>query len=212
MFKDARIVFPKTFDLLQQIQGDPFFDDFFLVGGTALALHIGHRLSIDLDFFSVQAFVNQELESYLVSKFSFQTDYVSKNTLQGFIDGVKIDFITHAYPLVSPLVQENGLRLASLEDIGAMKLNAIARSGNRQKDFYDVYFLLEHLSFNNLLKAYQAKYPSSNPVMALKGIAYFEEIDFEIEKPVLIRRVSFLAVKKRLNEALSQPDFVFTNK
>lgn len=158
LHKSHDIILPETLHLLGQIQQDKVFDEFFLVGGTALALHIGHRLSVDLDFFSLSPFDNQQLEFHLGQQFGFSTDYVAANTLKGYIRNVKIDFLTHAYPLVNPLLREEGLCLASMEDIGAMKLNAIAHSGNRQKDFFDLYFLLEHCSMHTLLDAYQIKY------------------------------------------------------
>jgi len=209
IFKDPKVILPETFGLLHRIQQDSFFDAFFLVGGTALALQIDHRLSIDLDFFTMRPFDNQQVEAYLSEQYRFQTDYVANNTLKGSIQNVKVDFLTHFYPLVKPLVQEDGLSLATLEDIGAMKLNAIAHNGSRQKDFYDLFFLLEHHSLQNLLEAYQTKYSNSNPIIPLKGITWFEDIDFEIEKPMLKRKISFEAVKKRLLEATRHPEKVF---
>lgn len=209
IYNDPDVILPETFNLLRQIQQDAFFDGFFLVGGTALALQIDHRLSIDLDFFSIQPFDNQQVEAHFSEQYGFQTDYVATNTLKGFVQNVKVDFLTHAYPLVKPLLQEDGLSLASLEDIGAMKLNAIAHSGNRQKDFYDLFFLLEHHSLQDLLLAYQTKYSNSNPIIPLKGITWFGDIDFEIEKPMLKRKISFEAVKKRLLESTKKPEKVF---
>lgn len=209
IYKDPDIILPETFDLLHKIQQDTFFSDFFLVGGTALALQIDHRLSIDLDFFSILPFDNQQMETHLSEKYGFHTDYVATNTLKGFVQNIKVDFLTHAYPLVRPLVQEEGLSLASLEDIGAMKLNAIAHSGNRQKDFYDLFFLLECYSLQNLLLVYQTKYSNSNPIIPLKGISWFDDIDFEMEKPMLKRKVTFDAVKKRLLAATQYPEKVF---
>jgi predicted nucleotidyltransferase component of viral defense system len=210
--KGPEVILPETLNLLVQIQQDAFFESFFLVGGTALALQINHRLSIDLDFFSINAFDNHLVEEHLSTKYGFQTDYVATNTLKGFIQNVKVDFLTHAYTLVNPLIKVEGLSLASLEDIGAMKLNVIAHSGNRQKDFYDLFFLLEHHSLQELLLAYQTKYPNSNPVIPLKGITWFEDIDFEIEKPMLKRKVSFVTVQKRLLEASTYPDKVFNTQ
>lgn len=207
--KDPKVILPETLDLLRQIQQDTVLEDFFLVGGTALALQIGHRLSIDLDLFTTQPFDNGQFETYLSETYGFQTDYVATNTLKGFIQNIKVDFLTHAYPLVNSLIVEETLRLASLEDIGAMKLNAIAHSGNRQKDFYDLYFLLEHLALIDLLNAYRIKYPNSNPVIPLKAITWFEDIDFEMEKPMLKRPVSFAKVKERLLAATQTPEKQF---
>lgn len=207
--KDPAVIHPETLNLLVQIQQDAFFEDFFLVGGTALALQIGHRLSIDLDLFSMHPFDNQQLETHLSLKYGFQTDYVATHTLKGFIHNTKVDFLTHPYPLVNPLVQDEGLSLASIVDIGAMKLNAIAHSGNRQKDFFDLYFLLEYHPLRELLDAYQTKYSNSNALIPLKGITWFEDIDFEIEKPMLKKKVTFRSVEKRLLEAVQYPNKVF---
>lgn len=209
IYKDPDVILPETFNLLYEIQQDAFFDGFFLVGGTALALQIDHRLSIDLDFFSLQPFDNQQLEAHLSEQYGFHTDYVATNTLKGFVQNIKVDFLTHAYPLVRSLVHGEGLSLAALEDIGAMKLNAIAHSGNRQKDFYDLFFLLQHHSLQDILLAYQIKYSNSNPIIPLKGITWFDDIDFEMEKPMLKRKVSFELVKKRLLEATQFPEKVF---
>ncbi|MBK8703156.1 MAG: nucleotidyl transferase AbiEii/AbiGii toxin family protein [Saprospiraceae bacterium] len=83
--KTPDVILPETLALLERIQQDAFFDHFFLVGGTALALQIGHRLSIDLDFFSISPFDNLQLESYLAGQYNFSTDYVAVNTLKGYI-------------------------------------------------------------------------------------------------------------------------------
>ncbi|HRK29161.1 MAG TPA: nucleotidyl transferase AbiEii/AbiGii toxin family protein [Chitinophagales bacterium] len=212
LHKCPDVILPQTLYLLEQIQADPFFDDFFLVGETALALHIGHRLSIDLDFFTLTGFDTNLIEAYLNRKYGFATDYVTANTLKGFMKEVKTDFITHAYPLVNPLLTEDGLRLASLQDIGAMKLNAIAHSGNRQKDFFDLYFILEHCPLLALLNAYETKYPNSNPIIPLKAITWFHDIDFVLEKPMLKQKVGFEDVKSRLMAATISPDRVFNSR
>ena len=117
---------------------DDLFKDFFLVGGTALALQIGHRLSIDLDFFSTGSFNEDDLLLAIEDKYNFKLDYRGKNTLKGEIAGVKVDFITHNYPLVKPFLQVDGVPMASLSDIAAMKLNAISGNGAWIKDFVDI--------------------------------------------------------------------------
>lgn len=97
----------------------------------------------------------------------------------------------------------------SKEDIGTMKLNAIAHSGQRLKDFIDIYFLLELVPLDSLLKAYEIKYPNSNLLVPMKGLTYFEDIDYEADPPVLNRKVSIEMVKKRLAEAVERPQKVF---
>ncbi len=209
IIQDADIILPRTLQLLEQLQQDVMFKDYFLVGGTALALQIGHRLSIDLDLFTQTNFDTQILQNHLSINYGFYADFIAPNTLKGFIEDVKVDFITHPYPLVQALIEEEAVRLASIVDIAAMKLNAIAHSGNRQKDFYDMYFLLEQISLKTMLDAFQEKYPRANPVVPLKGLTYFEDIDFEIEYPVLKRQVSFDEVKARLTAATLNPDYVY---
>lgn len=210
IYTEKEVILPETLHVLRELQRDPLLNDFFLVGGTGLALQIGHRLSIDLDFFTERPFDTGQLEAHLANDFAFYTDYLSNNTLKGFIENIKVDFLTHAYPLVKPLIQPGGLRLASIEDIGAMKLNAIAHSGNRRKDFYDMYFILEHLSLDDLLAAYNAKYPRSNPLIPIKALTWFEDVDFEIEKPILKRSVTFKQVETRLLAAIDDPRRIFS--
>lgn len=169
----------ETLELLIEITQDPTLSGFNLAGGTALALYLGHRLSIDLDLFTPQPFDAHVLEEYLIRHYDFQGDYLEKNTLKGNIRGVKIDCITHNYPYIhSPFVTSSGIRLYSMEDIAAMKLSAIADNGTRLKDFIDIACLSTKLSLETMLDAYQTKYQNSNSIRALKGLSYWEDILF----------------------------------
>ena len=209
MYTDPAIIRPETFRLLQTLQSDPELEQHFLVGGTALALFLGHRLSIDLDLFSQRDFHTSKLEEHLQRTYQFYTTGKERNTLRGFIHEVKVDLITHAYPLVEPLVQIKGLRLASRLDIAAMKLNAIASNDTRQKDFFDIYFLLEHYSLDQMLSAYEVKYSLSSPMVPLRALTYFSDVDFDFEPPELIRKVDFTKVKNRLLEAVQSSAKIF---
>ncbi len=203
------VISPSTFALLTRIMRDTRLNDFVLVGGTALALQIGHRLSVDLDLFTQKDFSNQELAEHLSETYTFSTDYVAHNTLKGFVENVKCDFIAHKYAYSSPILIENGIRLASLLDIAALKLNAIAHNGTRYKDFIDMYFLLEQYSLEACLDAFSRKYPTTNPIVALKGLGYFEDINFEFDTPILLKPLAFGEVKQRLLAAMKQPKRVF---
>ena len=150
--------------LLNKIMSDEALDNFILVGGTALALQIGHRISIDIDLFSDVTFNENDLAEYLRAKYRFQLDFITKNTIKGEIDGIQIDFIAHQYPWInSPILAEN-IRTAGVLDVAAMKLNAIAGNGTRLKDFIDIAFLSDKIPFNKMLEAYESKY-NSNPVI-----------------------------------------------
>ena len=87
-----------TLELLNKLMGDGSFSNFVLVGGTALALQIGHRTSVDLDMFSSQPFNTEELADYLRTNYSFELDFISTNTVKGEINGVQVDCIAHQYP------------------------------------------------------------------------------------------------------------------
>lgn len=99
LHKDPFIISPETFQLTQQLQSLPELADFYLVGGTSLALQLGHRNSIDIDLFSQSSFDPAALISTLSKSFHLQVDAESVNTLLTHVNSIKVDFITHAYPL-----------------------------------------------------------------------------------------------------------------
>jgi Nucleotidyl transferase AbiEii toxin, Type IV TA system len=189
---------------------DQTLADFFLVGGTALSLQIGHRMSIDIDLFSRNPFDENAMLNYLENGRSLQLDYFAKNTIKGQIDNVKVDFITHAYPLVSGLLEVDGIRMASVADIAAMKLNAIAGNGTRLKDFIDIAFLSCYLSLNTMVEAYQQKYSLRNPFIILKAISYHADINFNEPIQMIGNSYSWKAIEKRLKEMEKSPAVVFT--
>jgi len=209
LYKSKEIIAPKTWELLLKIQSDKQFKDFFLVGGTALALQIGHRLSIDLDFFSKDSFSSPKLIDYLFKQYQFNLSTSETDTVLGFIENIKVDFLTHPYPLAQSLFITEGIKMASKVDISAMKLHAIALSGQRLKDFIDIYFLLEQLPLASMLEAYQAKYPQSNLMIALKGLTYFDDLDPQIDPPILQSPLPLSDIKNRLFKAVQNPQKVF---
>jgi len=202
LHKDPFIVKPATLKLIQQLQALPEFREFYLVGGTALALQLGHRNSIDIDLFTKNDFTPESLLKFLESAFSIQPSYAAKNTLLSIINSIKVDFICHAYPLVLPPITEEGITFLSLQDIAAMKLNAISNSGKRLKDFIDVYFLLEHFSLHEMIEFYTIKYPRFNPLIALKAISYFDDIDPAIDPPKLKAKLPLSEIKKRIQDSV----------
>ena len=167
---------PATRELLNKLMSDDRLQDFVLVGGTSLALQLGHRLSVDLDLFTNTDFNEDALRSYLVQTYHFQADFMERSTVKGEIDGVQIDCIAHCYPWLKPCRMEDGWRLADLEDIAAMKLNAIAGNGTRIKDFIDVAYLSSVFSLQQMLGFYEQKY-HSNTLMPLKGLIFFDDIN-----------------------------------
>jgi len=139
-----------TLDLIIKLMADENLKEFRLVGGTALALIIGHRISIDIDLFTDKPFDAEKLGSILTAKYKLDSLETDRNTINCFIDDVKVDCIAHCYPWIKPIQEIEGIRMASLEDIAAMKLNAIVQDGSRMKDFIDIYMLLEQQSLCKL--------------------------------------------------------------
>ena len=201
----------RTLELLTRLMKDDALNSFFLVGGTALALQIGHRKSVDLDLFNLSPFDTLPLFEVLSEKYHFEVEFQAKNTLKGTVEGVKIDFITHAYPLVEELNLENGIRFAGIRDIAAMKLNAIVGNGTRLKDFTDVAFLSSHISLEDMLNAYCRKYTSVNPVIAAKAITFFGDIIFNVPIELVHGKFQWKKVENRINQMLRHPDRIFEN-
>lgn len=206
LFKET--VETSTLELLKSIMLDKAFDSFYLVGGTALSLMLGHRKSIDLDFFSINGFDTQELIDHLRLNYKFELDYVSKNTVKGEVEGVQLDFITHQYPLTEEIKEVEGIRMANFLEIAAMKLNAITSNGTRIKDFIDIAFLSSHYSLNNMLNAYEMKY-KSNKIIALKSLTYFSEIN--VYEPIIYlsqKPVSWSIIENRIIEMADKPNSI----
>ena len=198
-----------TLELLKRLMGDERLQGFVLVGGTSLALQMGHRISVDLDLFIEKEFEADELREYLERYYHLQTDYLAFATVKGEIEGVQVDCIAHAYSWLKPFVLEEGVRLASLEDICAMKLNAIAGNGTRIKDFVDVAYLSSMFSLEQMLKFYEEKY-HANPLMPLKGIVYFADINKNA--PVKMangKPLDWKSIEKRLLAMEKFPQRVF---
>ena len=148
-----------------------------LVGGTALSLQIAHRKSTDLDLFSVDKFDVQLALDVLIHQFDFIPSHVTSYSIIGYINGIKIDMIYHPYHWLKPPVVAGPVRLADLDDIVAMKLHAIANSGERPKDFLDIAFLSKFYSYNRMKELALERYPAYDSIMIDKSVNYFNDID-----------------------------------
>jgi hypothetical protein len=189
----------KTLALIKELQSDGELKEFILVGGTALALQIGHRISVDIDLFTQSEFDNDILLEYLEENYAYQVQYQHKNTLKGIIQGVFVDFIRHNYPIIRKEVILEGVRLASPQDIAAMKVNAITGNGSRIKDFIDIYFLLEKLSFSDIITAYKEKYRFRNEFQAVKSLTLFDDVVTENWPNLLLEKdLTFDSVKEKI--------------
>lgn len=200
-----------TLGLLKALQSEPAFISTRLVGGTALSLQIGHRESDDLDLFSVEPLNMSLIQSILINKYEFVPSVIEEKTLIGFVNGVKIDVICHPFPWLEDYISEEGIRVASVADIAAMKMHAIINSSKRPKDFVDIAFLSMRFSYNQLKHLLLKRYPAYDPIMADKAIIYFGDIDDLLVPEIRMLGYSFDfgAIKKRIIKMTDYPDKVY---
>ena len=175
----SETVTSELLELLKTIMSDSLFNDFNLVGGTALSLQIGHRNSIDIDLFGVCSINEEKLIAKIEKLGSFEIFKRSKNIIISSINGVKTDFVNYKYPLLENPQILDGIRFVSKKDIAAMKLNAIMGRGSK-KDFVDLYFLSQEFSLTEMISFYEKKYNDGSVFMLLKSLTYFDDADIQI--------------------------------
>ncbi len=186
--------------LLHSIMLDSVFDDFYLVGGTALALQIGHRKSIDIDLFTGESFDADQISENFCRIYAAKEIELERNTIRAIIDNIKIDVMTHQYPLLEPLEKKDTIRMANLKDIAAMKINAIANRGSK-KDFWDFAALLDFFPAEDMLSFFQSKYSHANVWHAEKSLSYFDDADLEPD-PNDITGKTWEGIKQSINRSL----------
>ena len=189
---------------LKELMNEPILDKFTLVGGTSLALQLGHRLSIDIDLFTDADYgsINfKAIQDMLRKKFnycygecgdivSFGTSYLIGDSKE---DSVKLDLF-YTEPFIRDIKTIDGIRIASLEDIAAMKLNVMG-TGGRKKDFWDINELQSHFSLNQMLDLYEEKYPYDFTREEItKGLNDFTKADDEPD-PICFRNKQWDLIK-----------------
>ena len=166
---------PSTLDLLRRLQRLPDLTSTRLVGGTALALHLGHRKSVDLDMFGTF----DPIVSYrkLLADAGHSVEGAENGTVQSLrVNNVKVDLVNYPYPWLDDAIEEGNIRLAGLRDLAAMKLSAVANRG-RKKDFIDVARLLDVFSLDQMLSLYKEKFSVSELSFPLRGLMYFDDAE-----------------------------------
>lgn len=187
------------FEVLKDLQEKTSAAGFALAGGTSLALRFGHRLSVDLDFFTSAHFEPSTLATHLGIGPDVITGQAA-GTLQLRINDVKIEFLKHAYPQLTDFDTIQGLRFWSLEDVAAMKLNAISNRGSK-KDFYDVAALLDHSPLTAMISHYQSKYRPASLMMVIRSLAWFDDADSEPD-PISLRGDTWPSVMEKVSTAI----------
>lgn len=189
---------PATLELLKKLLAVPGFENLRLAGETSLTLQIGHRTSIDLDLFGL---LDIEPEEVLDAIRSLGTVTVLKNSRNIHIfmlNNIKVDIVNYNYPWLTPTNKTDNLRLASLEDICAMKLAAVAGRGTK-KDFIDVYFLLRSFALQEMFRFYSLKYADASPFMVVKSLLYFDDAEKDPE-PLMFEPFNWEKLKHELQK------------
>ena len=168
---------PKTRLLLEKLSHQSFIADFYLAGGTAMALFLNHRRSDDLDFFSEKEFNQTILIKKLKEIGDFEGFKNAENTIIGKLDGIKISFFTLPYALLEPAEKQENIAIAQLTDLAAMKILAISDRGTK-RDFIDLYWLCQEFKpLEELLSIFQKKFGKYNYNLyhVIKSLVYFED-------------------------------------
>ena len=194
---------PDTLELLKTLMRLPILSDLRLVGGTALALQYGHRRSVDLDFFGhTTENVDELTEAIREEVGHIQTLSATKRIKVYNIQNVKVDIVNYDYPWIDDAVIEGDIRMASPKDIAAMKVNAVIGRGTK-KDFIDIFFLLQHYTFDELLQFYKKKYPDGSEFRALLSMAYFADADLQA-MPYMYENIEWSDIKQRIRKEQEQ--------
>lgn len=168
----------------------------YLAGGSALALHFGHRISVDFDFFTPNEFEADEVAKSLMTIGEFQMSQKDDSTLLGVFEKVKFSLFIYQYPLIAKTTSFIDIEIANTQDIAAMKIAAVMDRGTK-KDFIDLYFLAKQgISIDDALKLYNQKYNAlaNNLYSIITSLSYFDDAE-GTEMPEMLIKIDWKAVK-----------------
>ena len=191
---------PKTKSVFGKLSQGDAVKSFYLSGGTALALHLGHRESEDLDFFTKEEFNPQLLQRQLEKSFKLSGIALEADMFNCYVDGVKLQFLHYPYKLISEPATLDGIEISSIADIACTKLITVSARGSK-KDFIDLFFILQKFSLSKLFELLTKKYSQVdyNLLHILKSLVCFDTAEDE-PMPKMHKAVSWIEVKKFMVE------------
>lgn len=192
----TKILLPDTVRAIKLISNLSAIKQAYLAGGTALALQLGHRISADLDFFTNNDFKEEVVALELSSIPQFIEEGKSWKTLWGKVSETKFSYFFYKYPLLEKTVFFEGIELAGIRDIAAMKIHAIEDRGTK-RDFIDLFFLTKKFTLDDMLTFYQQKYACLNDHLysIIRSLHYFIDADSDII-PKMLTNIVWEEVKK----------------
>jgi len=169
---------PEVEHTLRDLDQSSLLTPFYLAGGTGLALHLGHRRSVDLDFFTPETFNEDSLLQEVQTLRKFSLVAKEPGTLHAHIGGTKVSFLAYAYPLLFPCEAFLDVNVADPRDIACMKVSAIASRGTK-RDFVDLYAVAQHYGLPQILEWFKEKFAPANysSVHLLKSLTYFDDAE-----------------------------------
>jgi len=190
--------------VLIQLMTSKEFSEFRLVGGTALSLQIGHRESVDIDLFTDAEYGSIDfkvLDAFLRSKYNYVDTNSTAETGMGkcyFVGNTKNECIKldifYTDTFIEPIIEIDKIRMASIEEIIAMKLDVILRGG-RKKDFWDIHELIEKFTFKQMLSIHKKRYPYTHNAKQIKtNFTNFSEADNDFE-PICLKHKYWEVIK-----------------
>jgi predicted nucleotidyltransferase component of viral defense system len=192
---------PATLELLKGICSSVPFENFALGGGTNLALRLGHRLSVDLDFFTNTPYQNSTIFHAVTTTFpAAELLFEQNQTMMFTINHIKVDFILYPFKWLQPFEKINGARLISLPDIIPMKLQALSNRFSK-KDFWDIAFLLKKFSLSEMLEIFISKFPQVDRGYIIHSLTNFEDAERE-QQPIALLPKTWEEIKNELQKAV----------
>ncbi len=184
-----------------------------LAGGTALALQLGHRISVDLDFFTSDAFSTesmiQEIKRF---KLDYQILQEEEGSLTAIVNGVKVSVFKYHYPFTDLKVRIKGIPVAGILDIASMKVIAITQRGAK-RDFADLYFILQDTPFRkvavNMIRRFGAE--RVNPLLIGKALVFFDDAEGDPEPQYLREKPEWKDIRKFFKKNVKQLVFDLQN-
>ncbi len=197
----TQTVTPATLGLLKQINGLQEIEHFCLVGGTNLALRYGHRISVDLDFFSRGKFNSNDLVSTITKNFRhFELVFQKNQTLIFDIEGVRVDFVQYPFDWLHNFEIIDGIRFADVEDIIPMKIQGIENRKSK-KDFWDIACLFEYYSIAEMFQIMEKKFPFIDTGHLIHSFSNFEDAELQPD-PLVLNDWTWELVKERIKAAV----------
>ena len=192
----TKALLPNTVRALKLVSKISIVRGGYLAGGTDLALHIGHRISVDLDFFTSKVFDEKTLSGELNQLPEYKEEGTAWRTVWGEMAKTKFSLFYYKYPLIKKTIVFEGVQILDKEDIAAMKIHAIEDRGTK-RDFIDLYFLSKEFTLEQMLEFYDQKYDTleEHLYMIIRSLSYFEDAEIE-ESPKMLTSVSWEEVKK----------------